>query len=83
MTFDYEIDGLKIAAASIDPTPPIITIKDGPGVTFEVQNLFFNVTADYSFVSDPPIFADIGQANFVLSPTTIRSDVTSYFHRGI
>jgi len=53
-----------------------MTINNG-NVTFAVQNLAVNLTSDYSYVSDPPIFADIGVGSFLFANTTLSMDVNS------
>ena len=79
MTIDYKLMGLRIANASIDSEPPLIQIGDGD-FTMAVSNLTMNVTTDYQFMSDPPIFADIGEANLRFSNTSISSDISTYLH---
>ena len=58
----YEIQNLHVASASISPTPPLVTIKNGY-VTMAVQDLTLNVTSDYSYITEPPVFADIGEGS--------------------
>ena len=79
-SIDYIFTDLKIVAASIDPTPALIQIEDAY-IKFGFQNLTANLTMDYQYMSDPPIAADIGEANFHLSNTTYDSVVTSYLHK--
>lgn len=76
----FEIQDLHIANASISPTPPIVQIHNGY-VTLAVQDLTLNVTSDYSYISDPPIFADIGEGSIQLSNLTASVDVTSYLYK--
>jgi len=38
------------------------------------------MTADYSFITNPPIFADIGEAMILFSNLTASTDVESYLH---
>jgi hypothetical protein len=76
---DYEMWDLKLASASISPTPSIITIENG-FYTLAITDLTLNMTADYTYITNPPLFADIGEANIVISNLTASSDVTSYLH---
>lgn len=76
LVINYDLEDIHVVSASLDPTPPLLTINDG-SVTFAVQNLNVNVTADYSYISEPPIFADIGEASFLFANTTFSVDVTS------
>lgn len=83
LSLEYELDNLKVAYASIDPTPPIVAINDKiKGVTMAFSNLNLELQGDYSYVSDPPIFADIGEANVRFSNTSLSSVVRSDWHRG-
>ena len=76
LVISYELEDIHVSSATIDPTPPIVTINEG-SVTMAVSNLNVNVTADYSYISEPPIFADIGEASFLFANTTLSSDATS------
>ena len=76
LVFNYELEDIHIASATIDPTPPIITINNG-SVTLAVKNLNLNVTADYSYISEPPIFADIGEASIHFADMTLSTDMSS------
>ena len=79
LSIDYTLMGLRIANASIDPDTPFIKIGDGD-FTFAFSNLDINLTTDYKFMSDPPILADIGEANLRFSNSSSHSDVTTYLH---
>ncbi len=59
LEIDYEIWDIKLSNASISPTPSILTIKNG-FCTLALQDLTLNLTADYSYITNPPILADIG-----------------------
>ena len=78
-TIDYTLMGLRIASASIDSQPPLIQIGDGD-FTMAVSNLTFNLTSDYKLMSEPPILADIGEANLCFANTSLSSDVSTYLH---
>ena len=76
LVFNFEFNETHLANATIDPTPPLVTIHDG-SVTFAVENLNLNVTTNYSYVSDPPIFADIGEGSIKIANLTMSSDASS------
>ena len=40
-----------------------------------------NLAANYSYITDPPIFADIGEAMLHLAPTNFTTSVGSHFIR--
>lgn len=77
LKFDTELWDLKVISASIDPTPSIVQINYGD-ITLGGANLSINLTASYSYISDPPIFADMGEANIFLPNATFTTDITSY-----
>ena len=79
LVIDYILNNLHITNATIDPEPSIVTIKNG-FVTFAFQNLAVNLTSDYQFMANPPIFGDIGEANLNFARTNFSSDMTSYLH---
>ena len=39
-----------------------------------------NVTTDYSYIMDPPIFADIGEASFLFPYSNFSVDIGSYLY---
>lgn len=64
ISIDFEFDSFKIVEAGFDTSPSCVKIKDpGQGVTIGFENLYFSLIGDYSFITDPPIAADIGQAS--------------------
>ena len=76
LVFNFELEETHLASATIDQTPPLVTINDG-SVTFAVENLSLNVTTNYSYVSDPPIFADIGEGSFKIANLSMSTDVST------
>ena len=79
LEIDYEIWDIKLSSASISPTPSIVTIENGY-CTLSLKDLTLNVTADYSYVTNPPILADIGEASFLISDFTTSTDFYFYLH---
>lgn len=58
---DYNITDFAIYDADYNGTVTIAVIEENE-VLFQLNNLTLNVTCNYAYVSDPPIFADIGEA---------------------
>ena len=77
VSLDIELEHLKISNATISPSTPILTINTDEGLLFAFSDLTLNITADYSYIMDPPIFADIGEASFLFSPTNFSVNVGS------
>lgn len=45
-----------------------------------LSNLNLNLTTNYAYVSDPPIFADIGEGSVKIADLTTSVDVRSTVH---
>lgn len=78
LNISFELDNFKISKASVDPSPSGVVLSDDiNGITVGFQNLTFSIQGDYSYITDPPIFADIGTANIYFANTTFHTDVKS------
>ena len=62
-------------------SPSNIIIDGTDGIIFSFQNLKFGLSGNYSFMTDPPIFADIGEANFFFSSTNFSIGIQTEFIR--
>ena len=74
LLLDFELEGFKIMNATMDPQPNVI-IDDNAGIKLSFQNLQFRLIGNYSFMTDPPIFADIGEADFFFSSTNFSIQI--------
>ena len=77
VSVEFELEHLKIANASISPDTPILTINTQDGVLFAFDDLTLNFTTDYSYIMDPPVFADIGEASILIAPTNVSTNVNT------
>ena len=77
----YDLESFGLEKASIDKTPPIVQINNGD-ITFGLYNLFLNLTSGYSYISEPPIFADIGEMSFQIANFTMNTTVDSHLSEG-
>ena len=59
ISFDFNLTGFAFADADYNGAVPIVTVASDE-VRVQLSNLTLNLTFDYAYVSDPPIFADIG-----------------------
>ena len=78
MDVDYEFSEMKISNASISPAVPIVKINNG-WCTVAVKDLTLNLTADYSYITDPPVFADIGDGNLLFDKVSASFDIATMF----
>lgn len=76
LSFTFDLNSTHVASASIDPDTPLATINNG-STKFAIKNLNLNVTTDYAFVSDPPIFADMGEGSINIEDMTMSVVVSS------
>jgi hypothetical protein len=60
ISFDFNVTQLNFPQASIEPSLPIILLGENKA-RFQI-NLTMEIEFDYEYISDPPIFADIGTA---------------------
>ena len=58
-------DNITIQNFSVAKEPKLLQLQDG-GIAFNIADLVVNVTTDYGYVSEPPIFADLGQTIVLL-----------------
>ena len=77
----YNLTGFGLEKASIDKTPSIVQINNGD-ITFGLYNLFLNLTSGYEYISEPPIFADIGEMSFQIANFTMNTTVDSHLSEG-
>ena len=77
----YDLESFGLEKASIDKTPSIVQINNGD-ITFGLYNLFLNLTSGYSYISEPPIFADIGEMSFQIANFTMNTTVDSHLSEG-
>ena len=79
INYDFESFGLE--KATIDKKPSIVQINNGD-ITFGLYNLFLNLTSTYSYITEPPIAADIGEMSFQISNFTMNSTIDSHLNEG-
>lgn len=60
LTFDFNVTQLTFPQASLQPATPIIQLGEN-NARFQI-NLTMEAEFDYQYISDPPVFADIGTA---------------------
>ena len=76
ISFDYNLTGFAFADANYDGAVPIMTVGNDE-VRLQLSNLTLNLTLDYAYVSDPPIFADIGSFYIGIDTLTFSANLTS------
>ena len=74
MKLDFNITGLKFSDLSIDPSCKLLELFDDRFV-FAFKNFTGNLGLSYMYISDPPIFADIGDFDLNVDNTTFKIDV--------
>ena len=60
---------------------PFVTIWQEDGIQIGFKNLTFNLATTYSYITVPPIFADIGDAMMHIAPTNFTTSVGSHYVR--
>jgi hypothetical protein len=82
MKFDFNVTGLKITDLSLDPTAKLMELFDDR-LVYSIRNFTGNFGFSYMYISDPPIFADIGDFNLVLDNTTFLMDFDTNIANGV
>ena len=57
--FDFDLLNLRLEDVSLEPDYKLMQLEDDEFV-FGFENLKGKLMCDYSYVSDPPLFGDIG-----------------------
>ena len=75
---DFNITNILIENFSLDNEFTLCTLYEDRAV-FGIKNFTGNMRADYQYISDPPIFADIGTFKLDIENTTAILDFTVDF----
>jgi len=77
ISVSFNLTDLKISNLKADPDTPLLDLKGNDEAVLQIKGFSGNVTADYMFITDPPILADIGQIHFESDNTTFKLDATT------
>ena len=77
LTTDFNVTNLKIAEAYLDGQTPVVQIGDGQ-MRFQLADFTLELSFDYEFITDPPIFADIGTAQINIRGLTFAADIKTF-----
>ena len=80
--FDFNATGFKISDLSLDNKCKLMTLYNDRMV-FAFKNFTGNFGFDYMYISDPPIFADIGTFDLDVANTTFLTDFDSNVVNGV
>ena len=82
MKFDFNITNLKIKDLKLDPSCKLMELFNDR-LVFSFRNFTGNFGFGYMYISDPPIFADIGDFDLNVANTTFLMDFDSNIVNGI
>jgi hypothetical protein len=71
------VTAISVINAQLDGTVPIVKIGDGQ-MRFELASFTIELGFDYEFITNPPIFADIGTASVNIGGMTLVADIESF-----
>ena len=77
LTTDFNVTNLKIAEAYLDGQTPGVQIGDEQ-MRFQLADFTLELSFDYEFITDPPIFADIGTAQVNIRGMTFAADIKTF-----
>jgi len=79
----FNLTDLKFEAFSIDPNVELMDLVGDDQLIFAFQNFTGRIMANYMYVTDPPLLADIGQIHFENNSTSFMINGKSSFIDGI
>ena len=82
MNFDFNVTGLKISNLQLDPECKLMELLNDR-LVFSFRNFTGDLSFSYMYISDPPIFADIGDFNLDIANSTFLMDFDSNVINGI
>lgn len=74
LSIDFNITNFTVDTAQINGEVPIVKIGDDQ-MRFQLSGFDFKLQFDYEFISDPPVFADIGTASLAIERMTFAADL--------
>jgi hypothetical protein len=82
MKFDFNVTNIKISDLSLDSKCKLLELFNDRMV-FSFKNFTGNFGFSYMYISDPPIFADIGDFDLDIANTTFLMDFDSNVVNGV
>jgi len=79
MSFNVSLTNVKFKGFSFDSTYQIVDLVDTDHGIFRFRDFKGQITGDYHYLSDPPVFADIGDINFIVRNLTLSIDGKTSF----
>lgn len=76
ISFQANITDVEYVKGDLDDSVPILKLEDGKA-KFQLYNLTLILATDYAYISDPPLFADIGTANLKLTGVCLEFEFDS------
>jgi hypothetical protein len=76
--FEFNLTNKQISNLEVDSSQDLIELYDDR-LVFGIKNLTANLGMSYMYVSDPPIFADIGDFDLDIENTTMILDMNQFF----
>lgn len=79
MDIHFNVTDLRLEGFSMDSTQQLMNLKDNDQAVFSFRDFKGAIKANYMFVTDPPLLADIGSVHFENYNTTFSIDGFSTF----
>jgi len=70
VSFEMSVTNFAFTQSAISSAQPQVQLLDDSYARFTLKDLTLDIEFDYSYVSDPPIFADIGTATLGVEEVT-------------
>jgi hypothetical protein len=76
MNITFNVTNFRFTKSELNPKGPIIQLGDNYAL-FSINELSLDVEFDYQYISDPPIFADIGVGYLGIEGMTLEFTMTT------
>jgi hypothetical protein len=79
----FNLTDLRFEGFSIDPTVDLVTLVGNDEATISFRDFRGKILANYMYITDPPLLADIGQIHFENYNTSLYMNGFSKFDDGM
>lgn len=80
--FDFNITNMRLPRLSLDPNTQLLKILDDQFI-FKVSEASIDMQCEYMYISDPPLFADIGNVEFAALNSSVMLNGRTNFNNSL
>lgn len=80
--FDFNITNMRLPRLQLDPNTQLLKILDDQFI-FKVSEASIDMQCEYMYISDPPLFADIGNVEFAALNSSVMLNGRTNFNNSL